>query len=108
LNGIGDTASNLGAAQGGEVFEIEQMYPAYTAVAEAQGESKAARSMNWALEAEKVHAVLYGAAKQQAEGKQDAAEGDIWVCTACGFTMEGDAPDGCPICGGRHDDFRKF
>jgi rubrerythrin len=30
------------------------------------------------------------------------------VCTVCGFTMEGEAPDVCPVCGARHDKFRKF
>jgi rubrerythrin len=108
LGGIGSTAENLGEAFGGETFEIEQMYPAYTNVAEAQGEQRALRSMNWALAAEKVHAALYAAAKPQAEARQDIAAQDIWVCTACGFTMEGEPPDVCPVCGAKHDKFRQF
>jgi rubrerythrin len=64
--------------------------------------------MKWAIEAEKVHAALYEAAQQKVEGKHDAESADIWVCTSCGFTMEGDAPDVCPICGAKHEKFRKF
>ena len=108
LEGIQGTAANLGAALGGETFEIEQMYPAYKAVAEAQGEKRALRSMDWALAAEKVHAKLYAEAKQSVEAGKDVAAQDIWVCITCGFTMEGVPPDKCPVCGASKEKFRKF
>jgi rubrerythrin len=108
LGGIQDTATNLSEAKAGEDFEIAEMYPSYIASAKEQGEDKALRSMDWALAAEKVHSQLYGAAQEKAEAKQDVGGQDIWVCTACGFTMEGEAPDICPICGARHEKFRKF
>jgi rubrerythrin len=56
LDGVQGTAANLAAALGGETFEIDEMYPAYIAVAEAQGEPKALRPMKDAMAAEKVHA----------------------------------------------------
>ena len=108
LEGIQGTAANLGGALGGETFEVEHMYPDYIAVAEKQGEKKALRSMNAALEAEKVHAKLYSAAKQSVEAGKDVAAVDIWVCTSCGFTMEGEPPDKCPVCGAPKAKFRKF
>jgi len=108
LEGIQGTVENLGTAIGGETFEVEQMYPDYMAVAEKQGEKKALRSMRWALEAEKAHARLYGMAKQSVESGKDVDAVDIWVCTACGFTMEGVPPDECPVCGTPKDKFRKF
>ncbi len=108
LGGIQDTVTNLGEAFKGESFEIDEMYPAYLSVAQLQCEEKALRSMNWALEAEKIHAALYDAAKEKAEAKQDAPATEVWVCTACGYTMEGEAPDVCPICGAKHETFRKF
>lgn len=108
LGGIGDTVANLVDAKGGEDFEVDEMYPAYIAVAREQGEDKALRPMNWALEAEKAHSLFYGAASEKAEAKQDIGAEDIWVCTVCGFTVEGDAPDVCPICGARHEKFHKF
>ena len=108
LSGIEDTSANLSAAIAGETFEVEEMYPAYTAVAEAQGESKALRSMNWALKAEVVHAALYTQAHKAVSEGKDLGAIDFWVCTACGFTMEGEPPDVCPVCGAKHDKFREF
>jgi rubrerythrin len=108
LGGIQDTVTNLGAAQGGEDFEVEGMYPAYMAVAELEGEKQGLRTMSWAIEAEKVHSHLYQAAKEKAAAKQDAADTSIWVCTACGFTGEGPEPEICPVCGAKHTKFRKF
>ena len=60
LGGIGDTVANLEAAIGGETFEVDEMYAAYLAVAELQGEKGAKRSMTYAIEAEKIHADMYG------------------------------------------------
>lgn len=108
LGGIADTAANLAAAIAGETYEVTEMYPSFMAEAEAQGETKALRSMNWALQAEVVHADLYRQARTAVLAGNDLATQDIWVCTACGFTMEGDAPDVCPVCGAKRDKFRKF
>ena len=108
LDGIGKTAANLEAAFGGETFEINEMYPAYLAVAELQGEKGALRSMHAALEAEKVHAALYAAAQAAVAAGKDAAVGVVWVCDVCGFTGEGEPPEKCPICAAAHTKLRKF
>ncbi len=108
LGGIGTTTENLDAAVGGETFEVEEMYPAYGAVAELQSEKKALRSMNWALEAEKVHAGLYTQAKQALQAGQDAEVGDVYICGVCGWTVVGEAPDQCPLCKAKKEKFRKF
>ena len=108
LGGIGSTADNLEAACGGENFEIAEMYPAYLAVAELQAEKKAQRSMHDALEAEKVHAQLYGKAIEAVGAHKDTEMAEVYVCPVCGFTMEGDAPERCPICGCVHTRFQKF
>ncbi len=108
LGGVGTTAQNLKVAFGGESFEIAEMYPAYNAVAELQAERPALTSMQRALEAEKVHAQMYSQAQQAVEAKQDLAFKDIFVCEVCGFTMEGVAPDRCPVCGSPSSRFRKF
>ncbi len=99
LDGIGGTADNLQAAINGETYEVEEMYPAFKAVAELQAEKGAVRSTTWALEAEKVHAELYSQAKTSVEGGQDADIGDIYICEVCGWTGTGEAPDRCPLCG---------
>jgi rubrerythrin len=33
---------------------------------------------------------------------------DVYVCGVCGWTVEGEAPDVCPICGAKHERFVKF
>lgn len=108
LDGIQGTAANLGVAIAGELFEVEEMYAAYRAVAEAQGEKRALRFMDWALAAEKAHAQMYTDAKQAVEAGGDIPAKDIWVCEVCGYTTDGEAPDVCPLCGAKHDRFRKF
>ena len=108
LDGIQDTPSNLTAAAGGEEFEIEEMYPSYMAIAEQQAEKKAHRSMQHALQAEKVHLGLYRNASANLSAGKDIGAVEYYVCPVCGFTMEGDPPDICPVCGGRHENFRRF
>ena len=108
LGGAGKTADNLGAALGGETFEITTMYPEYMQTAEADEEKRALRSMNDALEAEKVHAKLYAAARDAVAAGKDATLPKLWVCGVCGYTMEGEPPERCPICGAVHAKFREF
>lgn len=57
LGGIGDTVVNLEAASSGEHYEHTEMYPAFDAVAKLQEEKGAVRSINYALETEKIHEV---------------------------------------------------
>jgi len=105
---LGSTADNLQAAVDGETYEVEEMYPAFNAVAELQQEKGALRSFHFALEAEKIHAGMYQKAKQAVESGNDARLGDVVVCSVCGHTVEGEAPDRCPVCGATKDKFRKF
>jgi rubrerythrin len=108
LGALGSTKDNLDAAFGGETFEIEEMYPSYVLVAEAQGEKAAATFLNYALAAEKVHAGIYKAAKEAVAAGRDVAFKPIHVCPVCGFTLEGDAPGTCPVCGTPKDKFVAF
>ncbi len=108
LGHLGTTADNLQAAIGGETYEVEEMYPAFRAVAELQEEKGAVRSHSAALEAEKVHAGMYEKARQAVLAGRDATVGDLYICEVCGWTVEGEAPERCPICGATKDRFRKF
>jgi rubrerythrin len=108
LDGVQDTPSNLTAAAGGEEFEIEEMYPTYITVAEQQAEKRAQRSMQNALQAEKIHLGLYRNASANLTAGKDIGAVDYYVCPVCGYTMEGNPPDVCPVCGAKHDTFRKF
>ena len=106
--GLGSTLDNLNGAIEGELFEVKEMYPTYIEVAKFQGEKAAERSMDWAFETEKVHAELYQKAKQAVQVGKDMQLGPLQICARCGWTLEGDAPDKCPICGATHDYFRAF
>jgi len=108
LGGLGTTKDNLDAALGGESFEIAEMYPAFIVTAQSQGEKSAETFFNYALAAEKVHAGIYRAARAAVESGRDIDLKAIHVCSVCGFTMEGDAPDKCPVCGAPKDKFVAF
>lgn len=99
--GPGNTSKNLELSIMGEEYEVEEMYPAYIAVAKLQGEKGAERSFNWALEAEKIHAKLYREAKDFVDRGLDwPLDGKVWICPVCGHTHVGpQAPEKCPVCG---------
>jgi len=108
LGDLGSSGDNLEAAIGGETYEVEEMYPAYDAIAKLQEEKRAQTSIHYALEAEKIHAAMYRKAKQAVESGKDADIGQIYICGVCGHTGEGEPPDRCPVCGAVKDRFRTF
>ena len=108
LSGLGKTEDNLQEAIEGETFEVEEMYPVYIRVAEEQQEKRAEAVTKWALEAEKVHAGLYKKAKKAVAAGNDMEFSPLHVCQVCGFTVEGEAPDICPVCGSPKEKFTRF
>ena len=108
LKGVGKTADNLAAAIDGETYEVEEMYPAFIEVAKLQNERAAARSSTWALEAEKIHAGMYSSAKTAVDAGNDAEVGQVYVCSVCGWTGEGEPPDQCPLCKVKKEKFVVF
>lgn len=108
LDGVGDTVANLEAAISGESFEVDEMYAAYLDVAVLQGEKGAQRSMTYAIEAEKIHAEMYGDAKAVAEAGNDIEIGEVYICPVCGFTHIGEPPDRCPVCNAKRERFKVF
>ncbi|MEM3061871.1 MAG: rubrerythrin family protein, partial [Candidatus Bathyarchaeia archaeon] len=108
LGNIGITSENLQVAIDGETYEVEEMYPVFNQVAKFQEERGAESSTNWALRAEKIHASLYQKAKQAALEGKDIRIGKIQICSLCGYTVEGEAPERCPICNATKDKFKEF
>jgi rubrerythrin len=106
LGKVGSTAENLQAGIDGENYEVEEMYPAFLSVAEAQDEKRASITMEWAMEAEKTHSVIYDEARKAVLEGNDADFGDIHICETCGWTVSGEPPDQCPICKAKK--FKKF
>ncbi len=108
LSGIGDTVQNLESAIAGETWEVDEMYPSYRAVADLQQERGALRAIDWALAAERVHATLYTDAKAAVQAGKDLELGTVHICSNCGYTGIGEAPDRCPLCGVPKDRFQMF
>lgn len=106
--GVGKTVENLAGALGGEVYEITTMYPEFIQTAQTDEEKRALGSMQDAMAAEKVHAGLYERAKETAAANADLELPTVYVCSVCGFTMEGEAPEKCPICGAASTKFLTF
>jgi rubrerythrin len=105
---LAETSENLQVGIDGETYEVEEMYPAFTAVAELQDERGAVRSTKWAREAEKIHAEMYTNAKTTIDEGKDSTIGNMYVCSVCGWTGEGEPPDNCPLCNGKKELFRTF
>ncbi|MCS7097681.1 MAG: rubrerythrin family protein [Candidatus Methanomethyliaceae archaeon] len=108
LGMIRSTSDNLQVAIDGELYEVNEMYPAYNIVAKIQEERNAERTTNWALQAEKVHASIYQRAKQAVDEGKDLKIGSIYICNVCGYTVEDEAPSRCPICGAPKERFKIF
>ena len=108
LGELKSTKDNLQSAREGENFEIEEMYPAYKAVAELQNEKGALRSINFALAAERIHRSLYDETKEKVEKGNEVKLDTISICPVCGYTVVGEAPDKCPICGAPKSMFKEF
>jgi len=106
--GLGGTSENLAGAVEGETFEIEEMYPTYLQDAKFQSEGQARKTFHYALEAEKIHARMFAEAKKAVEAGKDPSLGPIQICLVCGHTVEGDAPEKCPVCGVGRDKFQTF
>jgi rubrerythrin len=108
LGQVVKTADNLQAAINGENFEVDEMYPAYDAVAELQEEKNAKKSFYYAIEAEKIHSVMYSEASEKVLKGEDISDEAIFVCPVCGHTIKKEAPEKCPICNLPKDKYVKF
>lgn len=109
LGYIKSTGENLQTGIDGENFEVNEMYPAYNAIAQLQDEKGAKQSIHYALEAERIHEQLYGIAKESVEAGKDLELKEIYICPVCGYTYMGEEPpEKCPVCGVLRDKFVKF
>jgi len=104
LKGIRSTKENLEEAVDGESYEFQKMYPGMIDDARAEGAAGALRSFEFANAVEKIHAALY---RKMLENLGRTPEVDYWVCQVCGMTVEGEAPDECPVCKAKKQMFKK-
>ena len=96
---IGSTSDNLKAAAEGESYEFTQMYPGFIEQAKAEGNQKAEISFDYANKVEKIHHGLYKKTLELLEAGKEAEAAPYFICPVCGYTVAGEAPEKCPICG---------
>ncbi len=101
LNGIGDTAENLGAAADGENYEWTDMYENFAVTAEAEGFPQLAAKFRAVGAIEKRHEERYRALLRNVEAQEvfKKSEVKVWECRNCGHIVVGvSAPEICPVC----------
>ena len=101
LEGIGDTAANLGAAAAGENYEWTDMYEGFAKTAEAEGFKALAVKFRMVAAIEKHHEERYKALLENVETKKvfEKSEVKVWKCRNCGHIIVGTkAPEMCPVC----------
>jgi rubrerythrin len=99
LGEIKSDKENLQAAVGGENYEFTSMYPGFIDIANRENNRAAVCSFDHANKVEKIHHGLFKAALDDLEAGKTLKETTYYVCPVCGNTVEGAAPDRCPICG---------
>jgi rubrerythrin len=104
LKGVRSTKENLHEAIAGETHEFKSMYPAMIDEAKESGITGAVQSFTYANDVERVHATLYQKAYDNL-GKNEVV--DYHVCKVCGYTVEGEPPDECPVCKSKKAAFYK-
>ena len=107
MDGLGSTRDNLTAGAMGEHYEFTRMYPPFIEQAEVDNNQKAAVSFNYANEAEQIHHKYYEAAIKAIDTGQQLRDEPYFVCSVCGNTMAGEAPEKCPICSTPGSKFKK-
>lgn len=95
LNIIASTEENLQAAFESENTVSENVYPPMIAQAEVDGDRAAVIGFSHARDAEEVHAKLY---KKVIGHMVAEEEPTYYVCKVCGYVVDGDPPDKCPVC----------
>lgn len=107
MKGVQATPENLKAAISGENYEFTQMYPGFIKQAREEGAKEAEDSFDLANKVEKVHHRLFTTYAENLEKGRKIEAKPIYVCQYCGNTVEGQAPEKCPICGVK-DMFREI
>ncbi|UNC93674.1 rubrerythrin family protein [Candidatus Contubernalis alkaliaceticus] len=105
---VGSTLENMKTAVDGENYEVTEMYPAFIETAKAEGQDKALKSFEYAIEAEKVHHQTLQELKTLVEQGNDMEDKQIFMCPICGWVGTDPAPEKCPICNAKSKVFKAY
>ena len=101
LQGIGDTAQNLGSAAAGENYEWTDMYAEFAKTADEEGFPELAAKFRAVAEVERHHEERYRDLLHNVETKTvfEKSSVQVWECRNCGHIVVGmKAPEVCPVC----------
>jgi rubrerythrin len=100
---VEDTETNLQASFQREEKASGVYYPQFMREAEEEGVKRAVVSFSQARDVEERHATLYKRALRHMIADTTPV---YYVCEVCGYVAEGEAPDRCPICNAKREQFR--
>jgi rubrerythrin len=92
---IASTEENLQSAFESENTVSDNVYPPMIAQAMSDGNRAAVIGFSHARDAEEVHAKLYKKVIGHMVADEDPT---YYVCKVCGFVVDGEPPDTCPVC----------
>ena len=107
MDGIHETLENLQEAAEGEAEEFREMYPKFARRAKENENYNAKDTFDYAGEVEEIHYRMYKQAIDAVKKGKDLPATDLFVCQGCGNTVEGKAPETCPVCGAPKSMFKK-
>jgi len=107
MGGIGSTKDNLQEAAKGELYEFTQMYPGFIEQAKTENNQGAETSFDWANKVEKIHHRLYQKAAEDLGAGKEIKDEPYFICQGCGYTVAGEAPEKCPVCGAPRSMFKQ-
>jgi rubrerythrin len=99
---IKSTEENLKASFESETTVSENIYPELIRVAEEEGNQAARVSFSQSRDAEEYHAKLY---KNAIDHMIEERESDYFVCQVCGYVVDGQPPENCPVCNAPREKF---
>lgn len=108
IDELSGTEENLKRSLDSEKFQVQELYPSLFEVAGMQNEVEAQIGFHGSQETEQVHAALLRKALDSIQASKDVTIGEIHICRNCGFTLEGEPPTTCPICGMPKERFKDF
>lgn len=95
---VKSTKENLEDAIKGESYEVSTMYPQFLKASSEENVNIATISMNYAFQTEKKHKELYKNALEQLNNNKENTLSSLYmVCSTCGNTYDGPAPNRCGI-----------
>ena len=96
---------NLISGATGEIYETSDMYPAFIAKAQEEGNDKAVTVFTRAKLAEAYHAKLYMDAYAALD---EPFDGTYYLCPVCGYIHKGENFTACPICLAPKSSFKAY